>query len=198
MSYERDPEPLRAEALRLLEEVIAEHDDEPYDQAKGHTLGRKARDLFDDWANLAVGKQAPEIEGVDLDGKPLKLSDYRGKVTALVFWNCGCGPCLSAVPRERELVEKLKEKPFTILGVNTDEKPEAARKAAQDTKMTWRSFRDGKEGPILDRYHVQAFPTTFVIDAKGIIRNKNADHGFLEKAIEEILAEMEAKPAESK
>ena len=52
--------------------------------------------------NLAVGKPAPEIEGVDVDGKPLKLSDYKGKVVVLVFWGSWCGPCMAQVPHERE------------------------------------------------------------------------------------------------
>ena len=50
--------------------------------------------------NLAVGKPAPEINGVDFDGKPLKLSDYRGKVVVLVFWGTWCGPCMAEVPHE--------------------------------------------------------------------------------------------------
>ena len=62
------------------------------------TLGQVAQARLDDWHNLAVGKSAPEIKGVDFHGKPLKLSDFRGKVVAIVFWDTGCGPCIREVP----------------------------------------------------------------------------------------------------
>ena len=52
----------------------------------GPLLGERAeRDLFE-IRNLAIGKVAPEIEGEDIDGKPLKLSDFKGKVVVLDFW----------------------------------------------------------------------------------------------------------------
>ena len=70
------------------------------------TLGQEAEARLDELLNLAVGKPAPEIEGVDLDGKPSKLSDYRGKVVVLVFWGSWCGPCMEQVPHERDLAER--------------------------------------------------------------------------------------------
>jgi hypothetical protein len=67
--------PLTAEDRRRIEEHLA----------RRQTLGQVAEARLDEMHNLAVGKPAPEIEGTGLDGKPLKLSDYRGKVVALVF-----------------------------------------------------------------------------------------------------------------
>ncbi len=201
----QDAAAMKRESEDLYKLLIAEYADVAYDpwMSKGtevvknptpKSLADIAQSKLDDLHTLAVGKPAPEIEGVDLDGKPLKLSDFRGKVVAIVFWSSGCGPCLAAVPHERELLEKLKDKPFVILGVNTDEKVEAARKAVGDTKMTWPSWKDGGSGAICERYHIQVFPTTFVIDAAGIIRQKRADGGSLDKFVEEVLAGMETSP----
>ena len=198
-----DEAAMRRESEDLFSLVAAEFADVPFNP--WHSVGKDvvknpnpksladfALAKLDDLHGLAVGKPAPEIAGVDLDGRPMKLSDYRGKVVAVVFWDSGCGPCLAAVPHERELVEKLKGRPFVMIGVNTDEKPEAARKAIDETKMAWPSWRDGPDGPIADRYHTVGFPT-YVIDADGIIRHKNAHGLSLDTVVEESLARLAAK-----
>ena len=49
-----------------------------------------------------------------------------GKVVVLVFWGSWCGPCMAAVPHERQLVERFKGRPFVVVGVNSDEDREKA------------------------------------------------------------------------
>src|SRR5438105_9037394 len=65
------------------------------------------------------GEPAPEIKGEDMDGKPLKLSDYRGKVVLLDFWGFWCAYCLRYIPHEKDLVRQYEGRPFVLLGVNT-------------------------------------------------------------------------------
>jgi thiol-disulfide isomerase/thioredoxin len=156
------------------------------------TLGETAEAGLDNMLNLAVGKLAPDIDGLDLEGKPLKLADYRGKVVVLVFWGSWCGPCMVQVPHERELVERLKGKPFALLGVDCNEERSAGLKTAQAQGMTWPSWHDGAEGqgPIATKYHVSGFPTIFVLDAKGIIRAKRVLPGpGLDKLVDSLLDE---------
>jgi peroxiredoxin len=119
---------------------------------------------------MKIGELAPEIEGKSLDGKAMKLSDFRGKVVLLVFWFKSCGPCLADVPQHRALVERHKGKPFVILGINSDDDGEAARKVAAKEGMTWPSFWDGDHGPIVKRWQVRAWPTMYLLDEKGVIR----------------------------
>jgi thiol-disulfide isomerase/thioredoxin len=224
-----DPAALKAEAERLLKEVVAEYSDVPYVSTKHReleailkqptptwngkaltkdelkeletmvrdkgTLGEYAETKLDEIANIGEGKPAPEIVGVDIEGKPLKLSDYRGKVVALVFWGSWCGPCMREVPRERELVEKFQGKPFAMLGVNCNETKEAALKAIQAEKMTWPNWHDEKDeqSSIQSRYHIRSYPTIMVIDAKGIIRAKGALGDGLDTFVEELLKEIEPK-----
>jgi len=79
----------RAEA-RAEVEAIFEKAADTYGRVKhpyGGTLGEKARSELFEIRNLAIGKTAPDIEGVDQDGRPLKLSDYRGRVVLLDFWS---------------------------------------------------------------------------------------------------------------
>jgi len=100
-------------------------------------------------------------------------------------------------PHERSLVEKLKDKPFVLLGVNSDTKKETAKKLAEAGTVTWRSFwngKDGTEGPISTDWNVQGWPTVYLIDHKGVIRYKNpmgmGEKG-LDEAIEKLLKEAE-------
>ena len=136
-------EPLTDDGRRVIERLLA----------RKKTLGEEAEARLDDMLNLAVGKSAPEIEGLDFNGKPLKLSDYKGKVVVLVFWGTWCGPCMAQVPQERELVERLKGQPFALLGVDCEADKDKARAVMARERMTWPNWYDGPpgEGPIARR-----------------------------------------------
>ena len=78
-------------------------------------------------------------------------------------------------PHERSLVKKLVDKPFTLIGVNSDVNLEELKKVLEEEKITWRSFWNGKEGtrgPIATDWNVHGWPTLYLIDHKGVIRNK--------------------------
>jgi peroxiredoxin len=176
--------PVTKEGRRKIEAAIA---------SRRSTLGAVAETRLDDWHNLAVGKTAPEINGLDIHGKPMKLADYRGKVVALVFWATTCGPCMREIPREKALVERMKGRPFAMLGVNIDADVSVARKAMEAQGVDWPNWHDGKpgEGPIATLYHLRGFPT-FAIDAEGKIRSKHSRSGLLEQLVDKLVAEQEA------
>jgi thiol-disulfide isomerase/thioredoxin len=143
--------------------------------------------------NLKVGKVAPEITGEDLDGKPLRLSDHRGKVVVVCFWATWCGPCMAMVPHERELVKRMAGKPFALLGVNSDEAGdrEKARKAVREKQMAWPSWWDGgSRGAIQTAYDVDHWPTVYVLDPKGVIRYFDVRGKKLDEAVNTLLAEV--------
>ena len=73
----------KPEGEKLLETVTTKYADV---KAGRGTLGDQAKGLLNEARNLGIGKTAPEITGTDVNGKPLKLSDYRGKVVLLDFW----------------------------------------------------------------------------------------------------------------
>ena len=137
--------PLGDEDRRQMEAGIAR---------RRSTLGQVAEARLDDWHNLAVGKSAPEIKGADVHGKALALSDYRGKVVALVFWGTWCGPCMREVPREKALVERMKARPFAMLGDHSDADAGVARKVMEAEGIT------GPTGTTGPRTGVNAKSTT--------------------------------------
>ncbi len=165
--------------------------------AHKRTLADAARARLDEMENLVAGKPAPPIGGLGMDGKPLKLADYRGKVVVLVFWGTWCGPCMQEVPHERELVERYKGRPFALLGVDCESNKAAALKVMKEQRITWPNWNDGDpgEGPIARAYHVRGYPTILVIDAKGMIRQLNAIGSALDKVLEDLLKETEAAVA---
>ncbi len=177
-------EPLTSDGRRRIATILA----------RRSTLGQAAEDRLDDWHNLSVGKSAPEIRGVDVYGKPLALSNYRGKVVALVFWGTWCGPCMREIPREKALLERMKGRPFALLGVDADAQAEIARKVMDAQGVTWPNWHDDQpgDGPIAKLYHVRGYPTIYVIDAHGKIRSKGALGNELDQLVEKLVADQEA------
>ena len=100
------------------------------------------------------------------------------------------------LPHEKELVERLKDKPFALLGVNSDPKAKL-KQVLKKENMTWRSFWDGGDtsGPIASKWNVYGWPTIYVLDHKGVIRFKGARQEELDKAVDQLLAEIE-KPGQ--
>lgn len=122
-------------------------------------------------AGVAVGQLAPDVAGVDLKGDPIRLSDHRGKVVALSFWAGWCPPCRAMFPHEIKLVDEMKGRPFVLLGVNGDNTPEQGLAVSEKAKLNFRSFHGGRDGPIVSQYGLEGWPTTFVIDATGVVRH---------------------------
>ncbi len=97
-------------------------------------------------------------------------------------------------PHERSLVARMKDKPFTILGVNSDP-AERYKKAIKENNITWPSFWDGGKpgGPIATEWAVRGWPTIYILDAKGVIRYKNARGKAMDEAVDALIKEMEGE-----
>jgi peroxiredoxin len=190
---EADPAALEKQSEKLLERVVAEFADvkDWYDE---RPLGMIAVGELFRLRNLAVGKIAPEIEGKDHEGTSFALRDYRGKVVVLTFSGNWCGPCLGMYPQERDLVAKLKDKPFALVSVNTDANVETLKTAIATGEITWRCWWDGgMTGPITTRWGILSFPSIFVLDRSGVIRFKDVRGEDLDRAVALLLDEAPAE-----
>jgi thiol-disulfide isomerase/thioredoxin len=163
------------EAEKLYQQYLHDFDgSDPINGSVEQVLREAARAACEEVRWRAVGKVVPEIEGKDLDGRPLKLSDHRGNVVLLSFWGTWCFPCMKLLPHEQALAERLRNKPFVLLGVNCDTNAEALQRALVKHKITWRSFQNKRADgtTIASAWHVIGFPTLYLINHKGIIRKR--------------------------
>ena len=99
---------------------------------------------------------------------------------------------MGEIPHQKALVQRLKDEPFAILGVNTDDDKDEYRQKLAEHGVTWRSAWQGStEGPIPTRWGINSYPTIFVLDAKHVIRRINARGEELGRVVDELLAEGE-------
>jgi hypothetical protein len=100
-------------------------------------------------------------------------------------------------PHERSLVERLKDAPFALIGVNSDKDLDKLRPRLVKEKITWRSFWNGPKGtsgPISEAWNVSGWPTIYVLDEKGVIRFKGVRGPAMDAAVDALLAEVGHRP----
>ncbi len=122
--------------------------------------------------NLAPGKPAPTIQGIDSNGKQVSLNDYRGKYLLLAFWGSWCPHCAEIMPRIDQLLNDPQKNPgWDILGISIDTDLAAVRKTLKEKKYHFRNLADAKgwDSPVAIAYGVTATPTFIFIDPEGKI-----------------------------
>jgi peroxiredoxin len=99
------------------------------------------------------------------------------------------------LPHERELVERLKDQPFALIGINSDGDAEKVKEILAKNEITWRNAVDvSTDGPLATQWNVSGWPTIYVIDAQGVIRYRDVRDKPMEGAVMALLAEL-ATPA---
>lgn len=162
-------------------------------ELKTSKIGQSLQKTIEAAKKTAIGVTAMDFTQNDPDGKPVKLSDFKGKYVLIDFWASWCGPCRSENPNVVEAFQKFKDKNFTILGVsldggNTKTTKEAWLKAIEDDKLTWTHVSDmnGWNNEVSSAWGIRAIPANFLIDPQGKIVAK----GLRGKALHDKLAEL--------
>lgn len=146
-------------------------------------------------ASLTVAakrKAAPDFELKDIDGKVIKLSDFKGKVVLLDFWATWCGPCKIEIPWFKEFERSYKDQGLVVLGIAMDDEGWVVVKPfLRQLAVNYRVVMGSDS--TADLYGgISALPTTFLIDREGKIGSTHV--GLVSKAdfedgIKELLGE---------
>ena len=141
---------------------------------------------------IAVGKEAPDFTLQSMDGKEVKLSDFKGKKVYLKFWASWCGPCKKSMPELMELAAK-PDRDFEILSVIA---PGIQGEKTVEQFPQWFQDQGYKDIPVLydtkattfQAYQIRSIPTEYLIDSQGkigkiqfgAISNADAEAAFKE------------------
>ena len=132
--------------------------------------------------------QAPELSGDTVDGQPVRLSNERGKVVAVVFFAVWCPICRGVYKTERELAKRMADKPFLLIGVDADDTAPVLRDAIRRERLDFPIVLDSDKSNVA-AWGVTGLPTTYVIDKKGTIRAYDLRGDDFVEEVDELLAE---------
>ena len=133
------------------------------------------RAMFNPKSDKIVGQTAPELaEGVWLNSPPLSLQSLRGKVVVLDFWTFRCRNCVNILANLKEWHRKYKDRDVVLVGIHSPETEEEAsvdalRKFVAENSIDYPIVTDNAF-VMWNRYRAQFWPSTFIIDQKGVIR----------------------------
>jgi len=144
-----------------------------------------------DRAALEPGSATPEFSFTDINGKPHRLSDYRGKVVLLDFWGVWCGPCVAEAPKLAAIYKRLHQKGFEVIGIHMGKEIEPLRKFIAEKGMTWAQATEDQHGALHQLFRVDGWPTYYLIGKDGTIRANNLRPG--DELIRKIEQQFEMK-----
>lgn len=141
-------------------------------------------------AALEIGAPAPQFSLQNTDGKLVPLSSFKGKYVLLDFWASWCAPCRAETPYIQAALAQYGKNNFTVLSITSPRESgrEAWLNAIKADKMIWTNVWD-KEGTVSKMYNVDAIPSNFLINDKGIIVGKNLRSEELGRKLKEVMGE---------
>lgn len=153
--------------------------------------GRFYGELVDGLKRTAIGALAPGFTQQTPAGKPVSLSDYRGKYVLIDFWASWCGPCRQENPAIINVYNAYKGRNFDIVGISLDDEKSRAKwlKAIADDQLPWTQLSDlrGLGNEAAKSYGVQSVPENFLIDPTGKIVASGLHGAALEATLARLI-----------
>ena len=132
-----------------------------------------------------LGMPVPDFSATDLDGNPISLRDYRGKVVLLDFWVFWDPPCAVKMPEVRKIYDIYKDDGFDIIGVNLDDEEVILQNYVKENDVPWRQIFDqgAGEDSLVQHYGIGDIPEMWLIDRKGRLITHKARGADLERFV---------------
>jgi peroxiredoxin len=123
---------------------------------------------------LAPGTPFPDFQETDVNGNPLSISKYKGKVVLVDFWATWCMPCVVKLPEIQKAYDKFHDQGFEVVGVSLDVEKDKLQQFVKQRKMPWPQFFDGKrwDNKLAVKYGVDQTPTGYLLGRDGKIIKK--------------------------
>ena len=130
---------------------------------------------------VRVGQMAPELsvplqdgttyQLTDLDGRPVRLADLRGKAVWINFWASWCPPCQSETPVIRDLAERYGDRGLVVIGISVQETSQSDVQAYATRYQLGYTIAADLSGSIFRLYHPPGLPTQVFVGPEGAIRS---------------------------
>lgn len=138
----------------------------------------------------AIGSVAAPFSLTDIDGKPLALAGYNGKVVLLDFWATWCVPCQSEIPHFIDFQNNYAAQGFQAIGISMDDGPDPVRAFYKQYKMNYPVAMGSTQ--LAQSYGgILGLPVTFLIDRQGHIAANyrgQTDDKVIQQKLEQLLA----------
>ncbi len=142
-------------------------------------------------AKIGLDQQAKDFQVTLLDGTTLRLSDQKGKVVLVDFWDVKCPPCRKEMPHLKEMFNEFKDRGLEIIGISLDTDKKLLADYLKEAALPWKmacSFK-GWSDDAAKLYKINATPSTWLIDRRGLLRHCNLRGAKLKQAVSELLEE---------
>jgi peroxiredoxin len=136
----------------------------------GQQSATGASQQTDTLVQASRGTAAPDFALFSPEGQEISLSDYEGQVILINWWATWCPPCKAEMPAINAFYESYQADGFVVLAVNSQEGASTVKDFIQENGFTFPVLLDS-QGQVMDRYHVRALPTSFIIDRHGVIQH---------------------------
>ena len=160
------------------------------DQYKQNDTIRQRAARYVERVDLARATMAPPFSVTTLDGRHVSIDSLAGKVVLIDFWATWCGPCREALPHVQEIARTFQGEPFVVLSVSLDKVEAKWKDFVAQHGMTWPQYRDGYfTGPIATLFKVNAIPSTFSIDADGVLEDQHVGDADIQGKLKKLIAQ---------
>jgi thiol-disulfide isomerase/thioredoxin len=186
MTYSILYDELKYSGLKLVESELKKFTEE----TKNVNYKNNISTLVEKWKKLAPGTIIPEFTFIDINGKNVALSSFKGKYLYIDTWATWCGPCRGEIPDLKKLEEKYHDKNIVFISISIDDDKAAWENFVEKEKLQGvQLYIKGWENPYNEFFMINSIPRFILIDREGKIIDANAERPS--GKIEETIAKLE-------